>query len=96
MCQKGVVHVGGANLPCEKRLVPRKVTSNKEKHFLLLEFTSLTEEPIMCCIIFDGVAQNLVVETGADFTKLLIGHVEDPHLFEINFGDSKLTPGSPT
>ena len=94
--QKGDGHAGGKKLLCEKGSVPRKVVSHQDKHFTLLGFTALNGDAVMCCVIFSGVMQNPQVETGADFTKSIIGDVEDPMFFENNFGEGKPFPGGPT
>ena len=39
--QKGDIYVRGAKLFCKKDSVSKKVSSNQDKHFTLLEFTAL-------------------------------------------------------
>ena len=84
--QKGDGYVGGTKLLCEKGSVPRKITSNQDKHFTTLGFTVFSGEPAMCCIIFAGSNQNPQVESGVDFTKPCAGDASDPLFFEMNFG----------
>ena len=58
MSQKGDGHVGGTRLLCEKELAPKKISSNQDKHFTLLGFTTLNGELVMCIVIFSDVNQN--------------------------------------
>jgi len=53
--QKGDGHVGGTRLICERGTVLKKVTSNTEKHFTILGFTTVNGEPVMCCVIIAGI-----------------------------------------
>ena len=57
--------------------VPNKVASHQDKHFNLLGFEALTGDPVMCCVIFSGVIQNLKIETRIDFIKSIAGDIED-------------------
>ena len=94
--QKGDGCIGGKRLLCENGSVPRKVALHQDKHFTLLGFTALNGDAVMRCAIFSGVMQNPQAETGVDFTKTIIGDIEDPMFFKNNFGEGKPFPGEPT
>ena len=87
--QKGDMHVRGTRLLCEKVSVPKQISSNEDKHFTLLGFTTFTSEPIMRAVILTGVNQNSCFESGINFTKEFIGDAEDPCFFENNFDEGK-------
>ena len=62
-------------LLCEKGSALKRATRNKDKHFALLGFTELSSEPVTCCEMFSGVANNWKVEAGIDMSK---EHAGDP------------------
>ena len=66
--------------------MPRKVTSNQDKHFTILSLTTLTGELAICIVIFTRAQQNLQVKTGIDFTKEYISDINNPRFFKQNFG----------
>jgi hypothetical protein len=90
--QKGNRHWGGAKYLYAKGSVLRKTTSNQDKHFTLLGFTALMGEPAIYCIIFARTIQNPHIEASIDFTKNLIGDVDNSRFFETNFNKGKLFP----
>ena len=67
--QKGDGHIGGTRILCEKGSAPKKMSSNQDKHFTLLGFTTLNGEPIVCVATLSCMDQNPCVEVGVDFTK---------------------------
>lgn len=93
--QKGDGHVGGERCLCERGSVPKKVSSNVDKHFALLGFTALSGDPVMRAVAFSGANQSAHAECSVDFAKDFVRNDEDNDLFEKNFGPGKALPGGP-
>ena len=94
--QKGDGHEGGKLLVCEKGVDPQKTINTKDAHWTLLGLTSLNGDAVMCIIIFAGVRESAVVETGMDIFAQQEGDVSDKDYFKQNTGVGKLYPGGPT
>ena len=56
---------------------PQKKINTKDKHFTLLGLTALNGDPVMCVIIFAGMQEQAVVETGMDVFADQEGEVSD-------------------
>ena len=86
--QKGDGHVGGTSHWYERNNIPQSKTSNKDNRFILIGLTTLTDKPLMCCVIFKGVKCCVDTETGIDFTvKVNIISNTQQDLFKNNFED---------
>ena len=94
--QKGDGHIGGELLVCGKGMIPQKKINTKDKHFTLLGLTSLAGDPVMCVIIFAGLREQAVIETGMDVFAQQEGEVSDDDFFVKNSGSGKRFPGGPT
>ena len=75
---------------------PQKMINTKDAHWTLLGLTSLNGDAVMCIIIFAGVRESAVVETGMDIFAQQEGDVSDKDYFKKNTGVGKLYPGGPT
>ena len=106
--QKGDGYIGVTLHLCKRNLTPQSKTSNKDKNFVLMGLTTLTDKPLMCCVIFKGVKCCVDTETGIDFTVKVnsISNTQQD-LFKNNFedevasfesltGKGKLFPGGPS
>ena len=93
--QKSDSYISGAKLLCKKGPVLIKVALNQDKYFALLEFTSLSDKPTICIIIFSGINQSPHIESGINFTKSFVGDAASPTFFEDNFGKDKVLPRDP-
>ena len=74
----------------------RKKINTKEKRWTLLGLTSLNGEPVMCIIIFAGIREQAIYETGMDIFCEQEGVVSDEFYFKNNSGPGKRFPGGPT
>ena len=66
--QKGDGHIDDTLHLCERNLIPKSKTSNKDKRFTLMGLTTLTGKHLTCCVIFKGVKCCSQMECGVDFT----------------------------
>ena len=70
--QKGDDEVGGELLICETGTTPQRKINTKSKHYTCLGLTSLSGEPVMCCIIFAGKKEQTLCKTGLDLSSEMI------------------------
>ena len=75
--QKGDGHIGGELLVCAKGMIPKKKVNTKDKHFTVLGLTALNGDAIMCVVIFAGIREQAVVDTGMDVFAQQEGEVSD-------------------
>ena len=94
--QKGDGHIGGKLLVCAKGMTPQIKINTKDKRWTLLGLTSLNGAAVMCIIIFVGVREQAIYETGMDIFAEQIGEVSDEDFFANNSGTNKRYPGGPT
>ena len=94
--QKGDGHIGGKLRVCGKGMEVRQKINTKEKRWTLLGLTSLNGEPVMCIIIFAGIREQAIYETGIDIFCKQEGEVSDKFYFINNSGPGKRFPGGPT
>ena len=94
--QKGDGHLGGELMLCETGKYPQRKVSTKNKHYTVLGLTTLSGKPVMCCIIFAGLRENALCETGLDLEAEIIGETSDDNFLEKNTGKGKAFPGGPT
>ena len=94
--QKGDGHLGGELMLCETGKSPQRKVNTKNKHYTVLGLTTLSGKPVMCCIIFAGLRENALCETGLDLTAEIIGETSDDDFLEKNTGKGKAFPGGPT
>ena len=94
--QKGDGHIGGELLVCAKGMIPKKKVNTKDKHFTVLGLTALNGDAIMCVVIFAGIREQAVVDTGMDVFAQQEGEVSDDDFFINNSGKNKRFPGGPT
>lgn len=87
--QKGNGYASGTHLSCKRASVLKKVISNKDKLFALLQLTALTGEPVACCFMLDDFVQNPLFEAGIGTIAPVIEDVSDPMFFENNFSPGK-------
>ena len=85
--QKNAGPTGETRLLHEKGSVPKNFASHQHKNFAFLGFTSLVEDPSTFCVALSGVIQNPQIDVTLDFSKPIVGGVENPVLFEGNFGE---------
>ena len=91
--QKGDGHIGGELLVCAKGMIPKKKVNTKDKHFTVLGLTALNGEAIMCVVIFAGIREQAVVDTGMDVFAQQEGEVSDDDFFVKNSGKNKRFSG---
>ena len=75
--QKGYGHQGVTLLLCEKDSVKKRATSNQDKHFASLSFTTLATEPLTYCSMIDSIVSNCKVKTGVYMNKEYAGDPDD-------------------
>jgi hypothetical protein len=59
-------HVNGTHFIVDKKYETKQKASKKEKHFMCLELTLLSGQPLMCVVIVDGKTDGLLVRMGVD------------------------------
>ena len=91
--QKGDGHIGGELLVCAKGMIPKKKVNTKDKHFTVLGLTALNGDAIMCVVIFAGIREQAVVDTGMDVFAQQEGEVSDDDFFINNSGKNKKIQG---
>ena len=74
---QGDGHIGEETFLCELDVIPQDKSSRKNKHFTLIGLTLLSEEPLICVVIFAGKRRNPVVEMGIDPQAEEVGSVLD-------------------
>lgn len=89
--QKGDGYVGGKLMLCETRKTPQQKINTKNKHYTLLGLTALSGKPIMCCVIFSGVNDNVLCETGFDMNAECVGSPDDPDFSRIIAGLERIS-----
>ena len=94
--QKGDGQIGGELMLCATGTTPSRKINTKDKHYTVIPITTLSGKPVMCCIIFSGLRENHLCETGLDLTKPFIGSVDDSDFVQKNSGEGKVFPGGPT
>jgi len=57
---------------CETGMTPARKKINY-KHYTVLGLTTLSGKPVMCCVIFSGIKETPLYETGLDLKKEIIG-----------------------
>ena len=62
-------------------MTPQEKINIKDKHYTLLGITALTDEPVMCIVIFYGIKPNEMVETGMGIMAETIGNATDDDFF---------------
>ena len=87
--QKGDGHIGGELLVCAKGMIPKKKVNTKDKHFTVLGLTALNGDAITCVVIFTGIREQAVVDTGMDVFAQQEGEVSDEDFFIKNSGPNK-------
>ena len=93
--QKGDGHIGGELMLCETGTSPQRKINTKDKHYTVLGLTTLSGKAVMCCVIFAGVNENPLCETGFDWEAEIIGKTTDTDFVKKNTGKGKLFPGGP-
>ena len=61
----------------EAGTTPARKINTKRKHYTVVPLTTLSREPVMCCVIFSGVRENALRDTGLDLSKEIIGCTDD-------------------
>ena len=62
---------------CEAGTTPARMINTKSKHYTVVSLTTLSREPVMCCVIFAGVKEIALCETGLDLSKEIISCTDD-------------------
>ena len=60
---------------------PQKKASVRNKKCALIELTALTDEPVMCAIIFEGKNPKASIEAGIDISVTPVGKESDDDYF---------------
>lgn len=94
--QNGDGSKGGERYVTGKGMVPQLKSNAKDKHYTLLELTTLSGDPVKCVVIFAGVRENRLWETGIDVFAETEGDVSDADYFQKNSGKNKRFHGGPT
>ena len=94
-------HLGGTKFITRKGNNAVINATKKSKRFTCLGLTTLSGQPLMCVVIFEGKERNPVMESGIDMfhplAKEFDGDIDESNIdfFENNFGPGKLFPGGP-
>ena len=78
---------------CEAGTTPATNINTKSKHYTVVPLTTLSGDPCMFCVLFAGVRENTLCETGLDLSKEIIGCTDNIDLK--NTDECKVFPGGP-